>query len=84
MSRVVKEVYDWVQDAYDGRWDESSGRLVDYRTTFFTPDEIWRIAAHRWGWSPIKVKVKGKVKCALVVREPTMSGTSGIGRQFQK
>lgn len=49
MSRVVKEVYDWVQDAYDGRWDEKSGRLVDYRTTFFTPDEIWRIAAHSLG-----------------------------------
>jgi isopropylmalate/homocitrate/citramalate synthase len=49
MSRVVKEVYDWVQDAYDGRWDDGSGSLVDYRTTFFTPDEIWRIAAHSLG-----------------------------------
>ncbi len=49
MSRVVKEVYDWVQDAYDGRWDEGTGSLVDYRTTFFTPDEIWRITAHSLG-----------------------------------
>jgi isopropylmalate/homocitrate/citramalate synthase len=44
-SRVVKEIYDRVQAAYDGRYDESSDRWVDYRTTFFTPDEIWRMAS---------------------------------------
>ena len=43
-SRVVKEIYDRVQAAYDGRYDESADAWVNYRTTFFQPDEIWRIA----------------------------------------
>jgi homocitrate synthase NifV len=45
MSRVVKEIYDAVQAAYDGRYDESSGAWTGYRTTFFTPEEIWEMAA---------------------------------------
>ena len=49
LSRVVKEVYDRVQDAYNGRYDESADRWTDYRTTFFTPEEIWRIAADSLG-----------------------------------
>jgi isopropylmalate/homocitrate/citramalate synthase len=49
MSRVVKEIYDRVQDAYNGTYDESADRWVDYRTTFFTPDEIWQIAAESLG-----------------------------------
>ncbi len=44
MSRVVKEIYDRVQEAYDGQWDDESGRWAGYRTTFFTPDEIWQMA----------------------------------------
>ena len=43
-SRVVKKIYDRVQAAYDGRYDESADAWVNYRTTFFQPDEIWRIA----------------------------------------
>ena len=43
-SRVVKEIYDRVQAAYDGRYDKSSDAWVDYRKTFFQPDEIWQLA----------------------------------------
>jgi isopropylmalate/homocitrate/citramalate synthase len=49
MSRVVKEIYDRVQDAYNGRYDEASDRWVDYREGFFMPDEIWQIAAESLG-----------------------------------
>jgi isopropylmalate/homocitrate/citramalate synthase len=45
MSRVVKEIYDAVQAAYDGRYDEVSGAWTGYRTTFFSPEEIWQIAS---------------------------------------
>ena len=44
-SRVVKEIYDRVPDAYDGRYDDASDRWVDYRDGFFQPDEIRQIAA---------------------------------------
>jgi isopropylmalate/homocitrate/citramalate synthase len=44
-SRVVKEIYDRVQEAYDGRYDEKADRWTDYRTSFFTPEEIWQMAA---------------------------------------
>ncbi|MCH7577989.1 MAG: hypothetical protein IH822_09405 [Chloroflexi bacterium] len=43
-NRVVKEIYDRVQAIYDGEYDESVDAWVNYRTTFFQPDEIWRIA----------------------------------------
>ncbi|MEX0681841.1 MAG: hypothetical protein WD904_07685 [Dehalococcoidia bacterium] len=49
MSRVVKEIYDRVQEAYNGTYDESADRWVGYRTTFFTPEEIWQIAAESLG-----------------------------------
>jgi isopropylmalate/homocitrate/citramalate synthase len=48
-SRVVKEIYDRVQEAYDGSWDDAKDSWVDYRTTFFTPDEIWKMAADSLG-----------------------------------
>jgi homocitrate synthase NifV len=44
-SRVVKEIYDKMQDAYNGEYDEASGKWVNYRTSFFTPEEIWQMAA---------------------------------------
>ena len=44
MSRVVKEIYDRVQAAYDGEYDETTGRWANYRTTFYTPEEIWSMA----------------------------------------
>jgi isopropylmalate/homocitrate/citramalate synthase len=49
MSRVVKELYDEVQEAYNGRWDDAQGRWVDYRTSFFTPEEIWQMAQKSMG-----------------------------------
>jgi len=49
MSRVVKEIYDKVQEAYDGRYDETTGRWVNYRTTFFTPEEVWKMASESLG-----------------------------------
>ncbi|HSP56498.1 MAG TPA: hypothetical protein VLS25_13030, partial [Dehalococcoidia bacterium] len=45
MSRVVKEIYDRVQASYDGEYDETAGRWVNYRTEFFTPEEIWKMAS---------------------------------------
>jgi isopropylmalate/homocitrate/citramalate synthase len=44
-SRVVKEIYDRIQEAYDGEYDPVADRWVNYRTTFFTPLEIWKIAS---------------------------------------
>lgn len=44
-SRIVKEIYDKLQEAYDGEYDASNDRWTGYRTTFFTPDEVWQIAA---------------------------------------
>jgi isopropylmalate/homocitrate/citramalate synthase len=43
-SRVVKEIYDRVQEAYDGTYDEASDSWRDYRKGFFQPNEIWDIA----------------------------------------
>jgi len=48
-SRVVKEIYDRVQAAYDGDYDADADRWVGYRTTFFTPQEIWQMAAGALG-----------------------------------
>jgi isopropylmalate/homocitrate/citramalate synthase len=45
MSRVVKRIYDHVQDAYNGEYDERTRTWEDYRTSFFTPEEIWDMAA---------------------------------------
>ena len=42
-SRVVKEIYDRVQAAYDGTYDSSADAWLDYRTTFFQPAEIWQM-----------------------------------------
>ena len=48
-SRVVKEIYDRIQEAYDGKYDPAADRWVNYRTTFFTPEEIWKIASASLG-----------------------------------
>ena len=42
-SRAVKYVYDKVQEAYDGSFDDQ-GQPVDYRTSFFSPAEILALA----------------------------------------
>lgn len=49
MSRIVKELYDSVQDAYNGEWDDRQGCWVNYRTSFFTPEEIWQMASKSMG-----------------------------------
>jgi isopropylmalate/homocitrate/citramalate synthase len=49
MSRIVKEIYDKVQAAYDGEYNESEGRWTGYKTTFFTPEEIWEMASASLG-----------------------------------
>jgi isopropylmalate/homocitrate/citramalate synthase len=43
-SRLAKLVYDKVHDAYDGRYDETQDRYVDYRTTFFEGEELAELA----------------------------------------
>ncbi len=43
-SRVVKHVYDSVQDAYDGEWDPAKKAYVGERKSFFTEDELYAIA----------------------------------------
>ena len=42
--KVVKFVYDKIQEAYDGRWDEERKAYTGARTTFFTEDELYRLA----------------------------------------
>jgi isopropylmalate/homocitrate/citramalate synthase len=44
-SRIVKRIYDQVQEAYDGEYDADQERWTGFRRTFFTPDEIWQMAA---------------------------------------
>ncbi|MEE8318241.1 MAG: hypothetical protein V3R36_01240 [Dehalococcoidales bacterium] len=44
VSRMVKYIYDHVHEAYDGRYDETHHRYIDYRTTFFDMDDLARIA----------------------------------------
>ncbi len=43
-SRVVKQIYDKIQDEYDGQYDESSKRYKGYRKDFYTSDEIVSLA----------------------------------------
>ncbi len=43
-NRVIKQIYDRVQDAYDGEYDAKSGRFAGVRRTFFAPEEIVALA----------------------------------------
>ncbi|MBF8299113.1 MAG: Pyruvate carboxyltransferase protein [Dehalococcoidia bacterium] len=43
-SRAVKYVYDKLQDAYDGEWDEREHRYLGARTTFFAAEELYALA----------------------------------------
>jgi homocitrate synthase NifV len=43
-SRVVKYIYDKIQEAYDGTYDSEHDVLVDQRRTFFTPAELSALA----------------------------------------
>ena len=54
-SKVVKYVYDAIQDAYNGTSDSQSGTLVGQRRTFFAPEEILTLARE------VEVKTKQRV-----------------------
>jgi isopropylmalate/homocitrate/citramalate synthase len=43
-SRVVKQIYDKIQDEYDGAYDERSKRYTGYRREFYTSEEIVQMA----------------------------------------
>jgi isopropylmalate/homocitrate/citramalate synthase len=43
-SRLVKLIYDLIHEAYDGRFDQTLDRYVDYRTTFFEAEELAQMA----------------------------------------
>ncbi|MEX1254702.1 MAG: hypothetical protein WEE64_10210 [Dehalococcoidia bacterium] len=43
-SRVVKQIYDKIQDAYDGAFDESAKTFANYRRDYYTADEIVAMA----------------------------------------
>ena len=48
-SRVVKHIYDTIQEAYDGTYDNEHDTLVGQRLTFFTPAEISALATEAQG-----------------------------------
>jgi isopropylmalate/homocitrate/citramalate synthase len=39
-SRVVKQIYDKIQDEYDGQYDDASKSFKGYRKDFYTSEEI--------------------------------------------
>ena len=43
-SRVVKKIYDRLQEEYDGQFDESSNTYSGYRRDFYTQDEVVALA----------------------------------------
>jgi isopropylmalate/homocitrate/citramalate synthase len=43
-SRVVKQIYDRIQDAYDGAYDEASNAYSGYRRDYYTSEEIVNMA----------------------------------------
>ncbi len=48
-SRVVKYIYDRIQEAYDGAYDSESNAPVGQRRSFFTPEEILALAREAQG-----------------------------------
>jgi hypothetical protein len=43
-SRVVKQIYDRIQDEYDGEYVDAKGAYTGYRRDFYTADEIVAMA----------------------------------------
>jgi len=43
-SKLVKQIYDAVHQAFDGSYDSSEGKYVNYRSTFFEKEEIVKMA----------------------------------------
>jgi isopropylmalate/homocitrate/citramalate synthase len=48
-SKVVKYVYDRIQESYDGTYDSEHDTLAGQRRTFFTPQEISALAKEAQG-----------------------------------
>ena len=48
-SRVVKQIYDKIQDEYDGAFDERAKRYTGYRRDFYTSEEIVAMARELGG-----------------------------------
>ena len=46
-SRAVKFVYDRIQEAYDGCYDATNDRYLDYRTTFFEVQELVKLVVYQ-------------------------------------
>ncbi len=40
VSKLIKLIYDQIQDAYDGHYDQTQDKYVGYRTTFFEVEEL--------------------------------------------
>ena len=43
-SRVVKQIYDAIQEAYDGKYDQESDSFSEVHNGFFTPEELVTLA----------------------------------------
>jgi hypothetical protein len=43
-SRVVKQIYDRIQDEYNGQYDEQHDHWVNSRRNFFTSEDIIALA----------------------------------------
>ena len=43
-SRVVKQIYDRIQDEYNGQYDEQHDHWVNARRSFFTSEDIIALA----------------------------------------
>ncbi|MSQ15805.1 MAG: hypothetical protein EXR50_08085 [Dehalococcoidia bacterium] len=44
ISRVVKLIYDAIQEAYDGQYNEGTDSISGARTSFYTPEELLGMA----------------------------------------
>ncbi len=44
VSKLTKHIYDLIHEAYDGHYDETQDKFVEYRTTFFEAEELARMA----------------------------------------
>ncbi len=40
VSKLIKHIYDQIHEAYNGRYDKTRDRYVEYRTTFFEAEEL--------------------------------------------
>jgi len=48
-SRVIKKIYDRIQDEYDGTYDEATNSYSNYRRDFYTQEQIVQMAEELGG-----------------------------------